>query len=523
MTNETPVLIVGGGGAGLTCSMLLSTLGVEHLLVSSLPGTSILPKAHVLNQRTMEILGDVGVAEPILAKSTPAENMRYMGWYAGFTGEDPDFGRLITKVESWGCGYENLNWLQASSCRSANLPQIRLEPLMKARAEELNPGKVRFHHELIGLEQDGDGVTARIKNHDTGEEYTVRSRYVLGCDGGRTIPKMVGIDIEGLGVLFQTATAHVSADLSKLAPDPDVLIRWIWCPAISEMAVLVPMGPDHWGPDSEEWVFHVTYQGEGPKTLTDKEIEDNMRVALGIGDIPMTIHKVTRWAVEGVLAKKFREGRVFLVGDAAHRHPPTGGLGLTSGIQDSQNICWKIAAVLKGQAGETLLDSYEAERRPVDFAQHPALDGEFDGASRNGTRVRIEPRRQAGRQLGAIEADLERQARGRRASSRSVARDPANQHGSERAERGIRLSLFFDGRRSRRVARTPADRRCPPLRAEHAPGEPAATRLDRRRVGQAPAAEGPRRTRPFPAHCRRRRARLVRSRHYGRGRQRSAC
>src|SRR5208282_1922314 len=310
MTNETPVLIVGGGGAGLTCSMLLSTLGVEHLLVSALPSTSILPKAHVLNQRTMEILGDVGVAEPIFAKSTPAENMRYMGWYAGFTGEDPDFGRLITKVESWGCGYENLNWLQASSCRSANLPQIRLEPLMKARAEELNPGKVRFHHELIGLEQDGDGVTARIKNHDTGEEYTVKSRYVLGCDGGRTIPKMVGIDIEGLGVLFQTATAHVSADLSKLAPDQDVLIRWIWCPSISEMAVLVPMGPDHWGPDSEEWVFHVS--------------------------------------------------------DAAHRHPPTGGLGLTSGIQDSQNICWKIAAVLKGQAGETLLDSYEAERRPVD-------------------------------------------------------------------------------------------------------------------------------------------------------------
>ncbi|HME85649.1 MAG TPA: FAD-dependent monooxygenase [Roseiarcus sp.] len=366
MKHETPVLIVGGGGAGLTCSMLLSTLGVEHILVSALPTTSILPKAHVLNQRTMEILGDVGVAEQIYAKSTPAENMRYMGWYAGFKGADPDIGRRISRVEAWGCGCENLNWLQASSCRSANLPQIRLEPLMKARAEELNPGNIRFHHELIGLEQNGEGVTARIKNHDTGEEYTVRSRYVFGCDGGRTIPKMVGIDIEGLGVLFQTATAHVSADLSKLAPDPDVLIRWIWCPAISELAVLVPMGPDHWGPDNEEWVFHVSYQGEGPKNLTDEQIEKNMRAALGIGDLPMKIHKITRWAVEGVLAKNFRKGRVFLVGDAAHRHPPTGGLGLTSGIQDSQNICWKLAAVLKGQADEALLDTYEAERRPVD-------------------------------------------------------------------------------------------------------------------------------------------------------------
>src|SRR5271166_5252474 len=96
-----PVLIVGGGGAGLTCSMLLAQLGVETLLVSSLPTTSILPKAHVLNQRTMEILADVGLAEPIYAGSTPAENVAAMGWYAGFTGAGPDFGRLIGKVESW--------------------------------------------------------------------------------------------------------------------------------------------------------------------------------------------------------------------------------------------------------------------------------------------------------------------------------------------------------------------------------------------------------------------------------------
>ncbi|MBW0000404.1 MAG: FAD-dependent monooxygenase [Verrucomicrobia bacterium] len=366
MADETPVLIVGGGGAGLTASMLLSTFGVEHLLVSALPTTSVLPKAHQLNQRTMEILSDAGVAEPVYARSTPAENMRAMAWYAGFTGPDPDFGRLIGKIETWGCGYTNLNWMQASACRSANLPQIRLEPIMKARAEKLNPGKIRFHHEVIGLEQDGDGVSARIKNHDTGSEYTVRARYLLGCDGGRTIPRMAGIGYEGLGVVAQMISAHVTADLSKLARDPDVLVRWIWCPAIGEMAVLVPMGPDHWGPDSEEWVFHVTYQGIGPKGLTDEHIERNMRLALGISELPMKIHKITRWTLEGVLAAKFRADRVFLVGDAAHRHPPTGGLGLCSGIQDAYNLCWKLAAVLKGHAGEALLDTYETERRPVD-------------------------------------------------------------------------------------------------------------------------------------------------------------
>ena len=227
---EVPVLIVGGGGAGLTCSMLLAQLGVESLLINSLPITSILPKAHVLNQRTMEILSDVGVAEAIYAKSTPAENMAAMGWYGGFAGPDPDYGRLIGKLETWGCGYTNLNWVLASPCRSANLPQIRLEPIMKARAEALNPGKIRFHHELIDLEQDDEGVNARIRNHDSRTEYSVRSRFVLGCDGGRTIARLLGISYEGMGVVAQVATAHVSVNLSKLARDSDVLIRWICVP-----------------------------------------------------------------------------------------------------------------------------------------------------------------------------------------------------------------------------------------------------------------------------------------------------
>lgn len=363
---STPVLIVGGGGAGLTVSMLLAGLGVESLLVSALPTTSILPKAHVLNQRTMEILGDAGVAEQIYARSTPAENMKAMGWYAGFCGPDPEFGRRIGRVESWGHGGDNLNWVQASACRSANLPQIRLEPIMKAHAEALNPGRVRFHHELLGLEQDEEGVEARILNHDTGEEYRVRAKYLLGCDGGRTVGRQVGIEFEGLGAISRSITAHISADLSKLAPDPDVLIRWIWCPALGEMAVMVPMGPERWGPDSEEWVVHVSQPLDQAKDLSEAEIEQMMRSALGLGDMPITFHKISRWTLEGLLAEKFRVGRVFIVGDAAHRHPPTGGLGLTSGIQDAHNLCWKLAAVLKGQAGESLLDSYESERRPVD-------------------------------------------------------------------------------------------------------------------------------------------------------------
>jgi 2,4-dichlorophenol 6-monooxygenase len=359
-----PVLIVGGGGAGLTASMLLARQGVEHLLVSARPQTSDLPKAHVLNLRAMEVLEDVGVAEAIAERSTPAAQMAATAYYAGFAGPDPDYGRRLLRLESWGAGGDDESWSAASPCRQLNLPQIRLEPLLKARAEELSPGRIRFGHELIDLEQDEDGVRALIREKSTGREYTVQSEYLLGADGGRRIAGLIGVEYQGLGVVTQTATLHVTADFSRLAKDPDVLIRWIYSPQSGTLVVMVPMGPERWGPESEEWVIHLNYPVDCEES--DAQVEADVRNALGIGELPMKIHKVTRWSVEAVLASRFSVGRVFLLGDAAHRHPPTGGLGLTSAIHDAQNLCWKLATVLAGHADHRLLDTYEAERRPVD-------------------------------------------------------------------------------------------------------------------------------------------------------------
>ncbi len=361
---EVPVLIVGGGGAGLTASMLLAREGVDHLLVSARPTTSDLPKAHVLNQRAMEVLEDAGVADAIVQRSTPAEQMAATAFYAGFTGPDPDYGRRLARLESWGAGGEDEFWRTASPWRQLNLPQIRLEPLLKARAEELSPGRVRFNHELIDLGQDGECVRALIRDNGSGREYVVRCEYLLGADGGRRVAGLIGVEYEGLGVLTQTATLHVLADFSRWAPDPDVLIRWIFSPQAGVLVVMVPMGPERWGPHSEEWVIHLNYPVD--RAQSDEQVEADARRALGIGDLPMKIHKITRWSVEAVIASAFTAGRVFLLGDAAHRHPPTGGLGLTSAIHDAQNLCWKLAAVLAGHASPALLDTYEAERRPVD-------------------------------------------------------------------------------------------------------------------------------------------------------------
>lgn len=363
---SVPVLIVGGGGAGLTSSMLLSQLGIETLLVSALPTTSVLPKAHVLNQRTMEVLTDVGVADEIYRRGTPPEQMRYSAYYVGLAGPDPILGRQLGRMESWGAGGLDLDWAAASACRQTNLPQIRLEPILKARAEALAPGRVHFNTELVDLEQDVDGVTATVRDRTTGTDTIVRARYVLACDGGRTIGRKLGVELQGARDVMRIVSVYMTADLSRWARDPEVLIRWLWIPHRGMLATLVPMGPDHWGPDSEEWVFHLNYDTGDTRAIDDAQVIADMKDALGIPELDAEVHVVSRWALEGILADRFQVGRVFMVGDAAHRHPPTGGLGLNSAVHDAQNLCWKIAAVLAGHAGEELLTTYEAERRPVD-------------------------------------------------------------------------------------------------------------------------------------------------------------
>lgn len=362
---EVEVLIVGGGASGLTASMLLSSYGISTYLISRYPETSNLPKAHLLSIKTMEIYREVGVEDAIRAISCPDENMRHVAWYAGLAGDDPDAGRRIARFGAWGRGRQEVDWLAASDNAYTNLTQSRLEPLLKAHAERLGPGTVHFNHQFLGMIEDADGVTAEIEDRATGERYPVRARYLLACDGGRTINPLVDVTMDGQGAMATTISVHFSADLSRWARDPDVLIRAILSPEVGYPCVLVPMGPERWGPDSTEWVFHLLSFPGDHKRWDEASAVAAMKTALGLPDLQPTVHMVSYWPLDALVASRFRAGRTFIVGDAAHRMPPAGGHGLNTAVQDAYNLCWKLAAVLRGRGGPSLLDSYETERRPV--------------------------------------------------------------------------------------------------------------------------------------------------------------
>jgi 2,4-dichlorophenol 6-monooxygenase len=362
------VLVVGGGGSGLTASMLLSSYGVSSYLVSKYPTTSRLPKASGLAIKTMEIFRELGLEDAVRARATPPEHLRFTGIYAGLAGPHPDYGRPIVRLPYWEFGGEDADWRAASSVRPANLMQSQLEPLMKARAEALAPGSIFFNHSLLSFEGTGSGIVATIEDRATREVYQVAARYLLGCDGGRVVGPQLGVEMEGHLAVATSVSVHFSADLSPWVKDADALLKTLINPDVGLPCALVSMGPDNWGAHSEEWVAHLLSFSGDHKAYDDATAIAMMRRCLGLHEVPIEVHLVNRWPLDAVVASKYRFGHAFLLGDAAHRMPPAGGHGLNTAIQDAYNLCWKLAAVLKGHAAEALLDTYERERRPV--AQH---------------------------------------------------------------------------------------------------------------------------------------------------------
>jgi 2,4-dichlorophenol 6-monooxygenase len=349
---EVPVLVVGAGPAGMMSALLLASSGLSCRVVERRAGPQRAPAAHVVNARTLEICRSAGLDMAALdaASASPAD-AGHVYWMTRLAGQE--LGRL--PFEQQGDDV-----LAVTPTPLRNLSQHRFEPLLLERLRKEAGAEVRFGHEWEEAEQDADGVTSRVRDRESGVRYAVRSRWLLAADGaGSRVREWLGIRPVGPDRIQSFVMIHFGASLRPLVAERPGVIYWLSDPDASGCLVAHDI--------DSTWVLMHPFDpdGERAEDYTEAVCAELVREALGSRAIDPTVLTVSTWTMTAQVAERYRSGRAFLVGDSAHRFPPTGGLGLNTGVQDAHNLAWKLGAIASGWAPECLLDSYEAERRPV--------------------------------------------------------------------------------------------------------------------------------------------------------------
>jgi 2,4-dichlorophenol 6-monooxygenase len=356
---DTDVLVVGSGPAGSAAALALATYGVQTTVITKYGRLAETPRAHITNQRTMEALRDLGVEEEVMAQATPQELMGNLVYCTSIAGEE--LGRL----HSWGTRPDRFaDYSGASPSRMCDMPQDLMEPVLLENAQSRG-AKVRFDTEYLSLQQDDDGVTVHVRDRLRGDEYDIRAKYVVGADGARSqVAEDIGLPLQGQMGVGGSINIVFEADLSHLVADRPSVLYWVLQPGADVGGIgagLVRMvRPWH------KWLIVWGYDINGPAPdLTEEYALSIVRKLIGDDSVPVSITSSSAWTVNHVFAERYSAGRVFCAGDAVHRHPPSNGLGSNTSIQDSYNLAWKLAAVLQGQAGPALLETYSTERAPV--------------------------------------------------------------------------------------------------------------------------------------------------------------
>lgn len=340
--DSTSVLIVGGGPIGTTVGLLLARAGIESVVVERRPALMTAPKAHMLSPRTLEILSAAGIPLERIESAAPDRAKSARSWY----------------VESLtGAAYGSLPYEPGAArgqfADRVNLAQPLLEGILRDHLRSGKHSDLRVGHGWTGFaSRAGDTVVSRIDAD--GETYEIESSYVVAADGASSpVRHALGIEMQGPPPPAARATIHFEADLTHLTSHREGMMYWVANPGAA--GTLLAYDP------ASTWAFI------GPPLPDDADEDTAHRIIEAVigTDTSFEIKSVLPWTVTAEVADAYRSGRVFLTGDAAHRFPPSGGLGLNTGIGDASNIAWKLAAVLGGWATERLLDSYEGERRPV--------------------------------------------------------------------------------------------------------------------------------------------------------------
>jgi putative polyketide hydroxylase len=357
-TDETEILVAGGGSVGLAAAVMLASQGLTVQVVERQPTPSIHPRGGGLGPRTMEILRQLGLADLVrTAGAAPdagsgrvrAETLTA----AGFAGQPRAAATAI------GDASKAFSPEGGVACAQDRLDAVLLD------AARARGARVTYGCMLRGLQPRADGVTATVEETATGVMRSIGARYVIAADGASSgIRRQLGIGTSGPGPLGpRFVNALFRADLRTLVGDHVATIVQITHP--DAPGLLMGAGI------ADRWTFHIdvnaipSLSADPSASVTPERARELIRIAIGQPDVDVEILSILPWVPAGLVAETFRNGDIFLVGDAAHVVPPLGAFGLNLGLADPHNLAWKLALVQRGIAGPALLDTYDAERRPA--------------------------------------------------------------------------------------------------------------------------------------------------------------
>jgi len=352
---KTPVLIAGGSLIGLSTALFLGWQGIPALVVERHPGTAIHPRAAMFNQRTLELYRSVGLE----AEITDRANAEFLQDGAIVAVETLAGRELASFLPTLNHGV-----LDVSPSRRVYCTQNVLEPILRRRAEALG-ARTLFNSEVVTFDAAGDGVRAIIRDRADGAERVVHAGYLVGADGNRSpVRERLGIAMTGRGTFSNSATIYFRADIRHALRDRPFSVIYV-----NNARLRGFMRFDTTG-QSGFLAVNAMFGPEGKVNDVAAEVDETrcvqlVRDAIGVPDLEVEIVIVQPWKAAADVAEHFRQGPIFLAGDAAHTMPPTGGFGGNTGVQDAHNLAWKLALVLRGIAGPGLLDTYDLERRPA--------------------------------------------------------------------------------------------------------------------------------------------------------------
>lgn len=356
---DTDVLIVGAGPTGATTALALATYGVRVSAVSQWNWVANTPRAHVINQRANEVFRDLGVEDAILAAATGWDQVGDTSFATSLAGEE------IARLRTWGTGPQrHSDYLTGSPSPVVDLGQPQAEAILVDAAASRGARFV-FNTEYLGHTEDSEGVTVSLRDRDTDRTYALRARYLVGADGARSkIAEAIGLEIHGEHARQGQVYARFNADLSAYVEHRQAVLHYIVNPVagFGELGLGVLRAVRPWDRWMAGWGFDKSL---GEPDLDHDSALERIRALVGDPGLDAEIEWVAPWYVNQAYATDYARGRVFCGGDAVHRHPPSSGLGSNTCVQDAFNLAWKLAYVIRGWAGTSLLDTYSAERAPV--------------------------------------------------------------------------------------------------------------------------------------------------------------